>query len=432
MTTPQTVTFSSLVCSAIIIILLISGALLGAKPHGRLRRYFLIVSGCLLITCLLEMPMLLLMGAEDAALTLLRRWLFFLDYAVAAVGRTAYCFYVCELISLKASVSKRPIQVVFCLEAVHVLLEAAGGLNLIPPWLIYLNRDMILPALSIAVSTFIALRHSKALKRRELVSLILYVILPLLGYLAEYLFTGIWLACFAGAVTLLLIYINIQAELGQRVFEQERELSESRTAITLSQIKPHFLYNSLTAIEELCYVDAQKAKTAVNDFAHYLRGNLDSLTGKKMISIKSELDHVKKYLSLEKVRIGERLTVVFNIEANQFLIPPLTVQPIAENAVRHGIAKKEAGGTVTIRTFQSETDYIITVEDDGVGFDTVEPKNDGQAHIGIQNVRERLKMLCGGTLEVESVPGSGTKAVITIPMTLISAASEEEYEHYGG
>ena len=418
MTTPQTVTFSSLVCSAIIIILLISGALLGAKPHGRLRRYFLIVSGCLLITCLLEMPMLLLMGAEDAALTLLRRWLFFLDYAVAAVGRTAYCFYVCELISLKASVSKRPIQVVFCLEAVHVLLEAAGGLNLIPPWLIYLNRDMILPALSIAVSTFIALRHSKALKRRELVSLILYVILPLLGYLAEYLFTGIWLACFAGAVTLLLIYINIQAELGQRVFEQERELSESRTAIMLSQIQPHFIMNVLLAIESLCQEEgAVRSENAMRTLTDYLGGNLKSAMEKEPVEFAKELEHTKLYLTIARLCFEDKLRVVYDIdsEASGFRLPALTLQPIVENAVWHGICSLTDGGTVTIRTEKAPDSYRVIIADDGAGFDPDAPKRDGRPHIGIENVRYRMETICGGGLVIDSAPGAGTSAVLIIP-----------------
>ncbi len=417
MNTAQIITLSSLVCSTIIIILLISGTLLGAKPHGKLHRSFLIIAGCLLLTCLLEMPMLLLIGTEDASLALLRSWLFFLDYTFAAVGRIAYCFYVRELISINAGVSRNPLRAVFCLETVHVLLEAAGGFGLIPLWLISLNRDMVLPAFSIAVSTLMAIVHSNALKKRELVSFILYVIIPLLGgYLTEYLFAGIWSACFAGTVTLFLVYINIQAELGQRVFEQEFELAESRISIMLSQIQPHFLVNTLLNIESLCHMEgAHSAEKVARNFSDYLSRNLQFMTEKKPIPFMKELEHTKQYLSIAKVRFGDKLRVEFDIKESDFTLPALTLQPLAENAVWHGICNRENGGTVTIRSEEKPDCYRVIIADDGVGFDPKKPLNDGRRHIGIENVRSRMEIMCGGHLHIDSTPGTGTEAVLTIP-----------------
>lgn len=196
--------------------------------------------------------------------------------------------------------------------------------------------------------------------------------------------------------------------------QQEKELTNARIDIMLSQIQPHFLYNSLTAIRRLCNVDPQKARECINDFSLFLRANMNSLTSKTPIPFEQEMKHTMSYLNLEQQRFHSRLQVVYDIKAREFDIPPLTLQPIVENAVRHGILKRTQGGTITIRSEGKKEKYCITVQDDGVGFEAdtyVKGKHD---HIGIANVRERLEAMCGGTLEIQSVPGEGTTATITI------------------
>ena len=201
-----------------------------------------------------------------------------------------------------------------------------------------------------------------------------------------------------------------------RAKKLEKELEESRIAITLSQIQPHFLYNSLSSISALCR-DAPEAQAALSDFADYLRGNMDSLASREQIPFAQELRHIETYLRLEKLRFGELLRVEYDIQASDFLLPPLTVQPIVENAVKHGACQKREGGTVILRTRREGSVVTITVEDDGVGFDTERPPRDGRSHVGIQNVRSRLRQMAGGELEIRSVPGAGTTAVITLPAT---------------
>ena len=205
----------------------------------------------------------------------------------------------------------------------------------------------------------------------------------------------------------------------EKISELENELLQSQISIMISQIGPHFIFNALTAIQELCYIDPQTASEAVGEFAHYLRGNLDSLSIKKPIPFEKELRHVEKYLSLEKKRFGDRLNIVYDIKTRDFLIPVLTLQPIVENSVKHGVTKREEGGTVSIATRETETDAVITVTDDGIGFDSRVPKRDerGQerCHVGTENVRSRLVLMCGGSLSMQSEPGVGTTAVITIP-----------------
>ena len=125
---------------------------------------------------------------------------------------------------------------------------------------------------------------------------------------------------------------------------------------------------------------------------------------------------MKHYLSLEKIRFGNRVNVVYDIENCDFMIPPLTIQPIVENAVRYGVTKKEEGGIVTIKTSETEDEYIITVSDNGVGFnvDNIKTKDDKRTHVGIENVRKRLITQCNGSLDIQSIPNEGTTITLKV------------------
>lgn len=212
---------------------------------------------------------------------------------------------------------------------------------------------------------------------------------------------------------------NAKESYRARELELERqslqvELEERKIAIMLSQIQPHFLYNTLNTIYHLCDVDVDKAKTAIDSFADYLRNNINSLNENHTIGFETEIKHVNTYLNLEKIRFGEELEIEYDLQATSFQVPVLSVQPIVENAVKHGTSKKRGGGKVTICSFERDDDYVITVTDTGVGFD-YDPNNIEGDSIGIKNVTQRLKNTCGGTLNIESKRGEGTKATITIP-----------------
>jgi len=215
-----------------------------------------------------------------------------------------------------------------------------------------------------------------------------------------------------GTETFMTAYVRDIRE-QKRIRELEKELTQKQIAIMFSQIKPHFLYNCLSVIQDLCVTDPQAASRTVSEFAKYLRGNLDSISLTGTVPFERELKHVEIYLTLEKKRFEHKLNIVYDIKARNFNLPALTIQPIAENAVRHGVNKLPKGGTVTIATSETETDYLITVTDDGVGFRV--RGDDGKTHVGLENVRSRLASMCGGSLDLRSEPGVGTTAIITIP-----------------
>ena len=195
----------------------------------------------------------------------------------------------------------------------------------------------------------------------------------------------------------------------------EKELAESRISIMLSQLQPHFMYNVLNSIYYLCKRSPEDAREMVDKFSEYLRNNMSFLEKKELIPFGEEYQHVQAYLELERLRFPDTLKVVCDIETMRFRLPPLTVQPLVENAVRHGVTKKKGGGTVTISVREAANSFLVKVEDTGCGFDPEHYMDDGRVHIGIRNVRERLDRIVGGTLTIESTPDVGTTAIITIP-----------------
>ena len=199
------------------------------------------------------------------------------------------------------------------------------------------------------------------------------------------------------------------------VRERERDMLRGQNVkLMLSQIQPHFIYNSLSSISELCEIDPKKAQRLTDDFADYLRYNFSALTTEKLIPFEKQLEQVGFYLNIEKTRFGDRINVVYDTEALDFELPTLTVQPLVENAVRHGICKRPHGGTVTVRSYETHDDYVVEIADDGVGFDVSAVPSDGSVHVGIDNVKTRLSYF-GDTLEIKSDVGAGTTATIKVP-----------------
>jgi sensor histidine kinase YesM len=196
----------------------------------------------------------------------------------------------------------------------------------------------------------------------------------------------------------------------------EKELYEAKVQIMVSQIRPHFMYNALTSIAMMCEIDPKTAKEATITFAKYLRCNMDALKQTAPVPFEQELEHLKKYLYIEKLRFDDLLNIEYDIQTTEFEVPLLSIQPIVENAVKHGVGMAEDGGTVKIATRETETAYEIIVSDDGVGFDTSAPKKeDGRSHVGMENTKKRLKDLCNADIVIESTVGKGTTVTVTIP-----------------
>ena len=256
---------------------------------------------------------------------------------------------------------------------------------------------------------------------RTKIAMASYSLMPIVGWLlfipfgnsAFYnaIFTN--LAMFFYLVSIYLLFFNIYIENGRLFLQREKELVESRANAMVLKIRPHFIANTMSSIVALCDPGAPEAGKLAAKFARYLRDNYVDITDEPMVPFSKELEHIRNYLEVEQIRFAG-LKVEYDIEAEDFYLPTLTVQPLVENAVRHGVSKRpDASGTVTLRSFEDKKQYVIRISDDGVGFDSLKP-SDGQ-HIGITNAEARLDILCSGTLEISSLPGKGTVCEIRIP-----------------
>ena len=200
----------------------------------------------------------------------------------------------------------------------------------------------------------------------------------------------------------------------QFVREHEQALvAEQRIQIMISQIQPHFLYNTLTTIQALCLENPRKAAAITERFATYLRQNIDSLNEASLIPFRKELDHTLVYAQIEMERFPN-IHLDYEIEDEDFRLPALTIQPLVENAIRHGVRGTKKG-QVDIITNLLPDGHEIIIRDNGKGFSPKDAPQTEGSHIGLQNVRERLERLCDGSMTIESEVGRGTCVTIRIP-----------------
>ena len=310
---------------------------------------------------------------------------------------------------------------------VLLLLPTITKIYFYDTWRIWV---IIQNALNLALIVCIIRELTYASRKNKWVHLV--ALLPLITLLLDSVatFVGLWEGGIASKYTFIILFIvaivvlvriipkSINAIAKAKELETEKlvlktQLTESRVSTMMSQIRPHFIYNTLGSIEQLCELDPPKAGELVHNFAKYLRGNFGELDNPKPILMSQEMEHVHHYLNIENVRFPD-MTFSFEMNSNDFKLPALTIQPIVENAIKHGLMKLSKGGTIKVISYETEENYCVMVEDNGVGFDTTVLLED-RKHVGIRNIRGRLKAMVNGSLEIESRVGVGTKVLITIP-----------------
>ena len=267
--------------------------------------------------------------------------------------------------------------------------------------------------------------------RKKMDKLLLQVVtvatvIPLISFAMSTFYTEINFNTLSVSITALIIFILYQKEKTKISVQNARELERAQTQLAesrllleesknqtlMAQIQPHFINNSLMAIRSQCY-DYPEIYESITDFSRYLRSNFEALGDTRLILFEKEMENIEAYLSLERKNFKERLTVEYDIECDDFLIPALSVQPLVENAVRHGIGTYEKGGTVRIKSGRLDGKIIIEVIDDGSGKSNITPQQVSRKGIGIDNVRKRLQSQNLGELEI--ITGEhGTTARITI------------------
>ncbi|MBQ9037874.1 MAG: histidine kinase [Clostridia bacterium] len=211
----------------------------------------------------------------------------------------------------------------------------------------------------------------------------------------------------------LAMYSFILSDQIEQDLRHQREIAHERASVLVLQMRPHFIYNTLMSIHSLCSLDPQMAQQITMDFTNYLRRNFNAVASDSTIPFSTELEHTRAYLAVEQARYDDMLVVDYDTPFTRFRLPPLTLQPIVENAVKHGMDLDSDPLCISIRTRYTDVGTEIIVEDSGIGFD---PSGESEPHIALKNIRQRLKMMCGGTLELTSREAGGTRVTIRVPL----------------
>jgi hypothetical protein len=272
---------------------------------------------------------------------------------------------------------------------------------------------LLVPLVAIMILNITGLvRRYKKLSKRYYIALLVYM-LPMTIAIIIYMFASAdMLVVFGISLCALTMFGIIFSENVEQYMRQQRELANQRASVMVLQMRPHFIYNTMMGIYYLCDQDPGKAKQVTLDFTTYLRKNFTAIVSEDTIPFHNELEHTRAYLAVEQAQFEDVFFVSFDTPHTMFRVPPLTLQPIVENAVKHGMSSSSDPIHISVVTRQTESGSEIIVEDDGPGFD---PVDDNEPHIALNNIRQRLSLMCGGTLTIATREGGGTSVKVTIP-----------------
>ena len=266
------------------------------------------------------------------------------------------------------------------------------------------------------VLAFIALvgviRRRERLARKYYVAFLVSLVPMLVAMFLHFFVSAFALFDLGLAFCTFSMYIIILSEQIEQNMRQQQEIARQRANVMILQMRPHFIYNTLMSIYSLCNQDPKLARQVTMDFTTYLQKNFHAIASGNLIPFAEELEHTRAYLAVEQAQYDEMLLVEYDTPFIQFRLPPLTLQPIVENAVKHGMNPFHAPLRVSIRTVRTDDGTEIFVEDTGPGFD---PLDDSKPHTTLKNIQERLQMMCHGEMTILPREEGGTVVKVTIP-----------------
>ena len=272
---------------------------------------------------------------------------------------------------------------------------------------------LLLPMIAAMLLTIAGMmRYRERLSRKAFLSFLI-TLLPITGVLVVDMFVELYpLIDISIVISALSMYSLILSDQVEQDLRRQREIANQRTSIMVLQMRPHFIYNTMTSIYCLCGQDPQLARQVIMDFTTYLRKNFTAIASAEPIPFTSELEHTRAYLAVEQAQYEDSLFVDYDTPHKSFRVPPLTLQPIVENAIKHGRDPYAGPFRISIKTQKTDSGSEIVVADNGRGFD---PTDDSEPHIALKNIQQRLELMCGGSLTVAPNDGGGTVVTVAIP-----------------
>ncbi len=360
----------------------------------------------------------------------------FMTFLANAVIPLCYAHYVSLSVNHDA-VDKKMLYIACSLSGIAVILliisQFTGYVYTIDPMTNLYHRGdgfgilTSLYVMEMLVGIFFVLIYRNNITRERFFALLSFIVLPLLASLIQVFVYGFSLSNIAIMISALVMFAqalddNAKYMMEREIFitKQNEELNEMRTRIALSQVRPEFVYDSLNSIYDLCDRDVERAKEVIIHLTNYLRQNIESIRSESLISFEKELNHTMVYLELEKTLYPGKFEVEYHTDVTDFNLPGLTVQPLVENAITHGISKldPEKKGKIIISTTRGNGYVKVEVKDNGVGFDVAKKRMEGDLDsevVGLGIVRNRLKIMKDAELHIKSQEGQGTTVDIIIP-----------------
>ena len=278
-----------------------------------------------------------------------------------------------------------------------------------PLWALWLTPLVLMMLLNIAG----VIRRRNKLSKKYSIALLVYL-LPMTAAIIGHMFISVDLFVIFGiALLAMLMFGLILQDNMEQYAKQQQEIAHQRASVMVLQMRPHFIYNTMTTIYYLCKQDADKAQQVTLDFTEYLRKNFTAIASEKTVPFADELKHTQAYLAVEQAQHEDNLFMEFDTPHTRFRVPPLTLQPLVENAVKHGLDPDGDPLHICVKTRLTNGASEITVENDGPDFN---PANDNEPHIALNNIRQRLQMMCGGHMDITPRDGGGTVVRVTVPL----------------
>ena len=336
---------------------------------------------------------------------------------------TAYMLHVCG----ENTRSNRLLHTTLGLLAVYFVVLASSPFNGVFYYATPDNQDyrgplyalLLLPLIAILLLNLTgAIRRRAQMSHKAFLSFVIAQV-PMTAALLVMLFVDAMpLFDISYVVSALAMYCFILSDQIEQDLRNQREIAHERASVMVLQMRPHFIYNTLMSIHSLCSLDPQQAQQITMDFTNYLRRNFNAVASDSPIPFSTELEHTRAYLAVEQVQYDDMLVVEYDTPFIFFRLPPLTLQPIVENAVKHGMDLDSEPLHISIRTRRTDSGGSepsgaeIIVEDTGPGFDS---SDESKPHTTLTNIRQRLEMMCHGEMTITPREGGGTVVKVRIP-----------------
>ena len=378
--------------------------------------FFIMIS--VLVMLLSDGAALVWLEPHPAVFSVLETLSFAASYAVVAL----FTVYAVQVTKPRPSLRRALLRVV---GAICVLGAVMYVVNCIRPFFynptdqyyfnqfFYLLLQLLLYIAGIFVVTVIWLDGKKKISHRDLLYFTVAPFVPMTSVIIESFVPGLRIRFALIFLVMMIKFIQILFRANEQMQRRIDDEEKNRILTTMERIKPHYIYNVLTSIYYLCDQDVGVAKEAIQIFSDYLRDVMNMMEEETLIPIERELQTVRNYLDLEKMRFGDQVRVRYQLDSRSFMLPPFSVQPLVENSVKHGLSNAGSDGEIIISSFENEDGYYVAIEDTFGGFDPGQTEESGGT--GINYIREILAMTVNGTLQIESRPGEGTVSVICIP-----------------